>query len=131
MAIGLYRAFYANKIVRFSNVMPMLLLFFVNICIILLMFKELLIYSVILYVSSFVICVVDNKNMLHRGSPPHQHIRISLNLFRKHTGNCIMFLQKKVNKLKIKSYAGDLLRQGGKDVPPNGSDFSLRRGAAA
>lgn len=64
MAIGLYRAFYANKIVRFSNVMPMLLLFFVNICIILLMFKELLIYSVILYVSSFVICVVDNKNML-------------------------------------------------------------------
>jgi hypothetical protein len=26
-----------------------------------------------------------------------------------------MFLQKKVNKLKIKSYAGDLLRQGGKD----------------
>jgi hypothetical protein len=42
-----------------------------------------------------------------------------------------MFLQKKVNKLKIKSYAGDLLRQGGKDVPSNGSDFSLRRGAAA
>ena len=60
---------------------------------------------------------IDDKNMLHRGSPPHQHIRISLNLFRKHTGNCIMFLQKKVNKLKIKSYAGDLLRQGGKDVP--------------
>ena len=42
-----------------------------------------------------------------------------------------MFLQKKVNKLKIKSYAGDLLRQDGKDVPSNGSDFSLRRGAAA
>jgi hypothetical protein len=32
---------------------------------------------------------------------------------------------------KVKSYAGDLLRRGGKDVPPNGSDFSLRRGAAA
>lgn len=64
MAIGFYRAYYANKIVRFSNVIPMILLLFVNILIILLMLNNLLMCSIALYIGSFLIYIVTNRTIL-------------------------------------------------------------------
>ena len=64
VAIGLYRAYYANKIIKFTNIMPMVCFLLINICIILLMLNEQLIISVILFIVECITYFVANKQIL-------------------------------------------------------------------
>lgn len=64
IAIGLYRAFYANKIVKFSNITPMVFLLLINICIILLILNEQFFISVILFIVGCITYIVSNKQVL-------------------------------------------------------------------
>lgn len=66
MTIGLYRVFYANRIIKFGDMKFLVFLLFVNICIIVLILNGEWLYSVVLYIGGLATYVVMNRMILRK-----------------------------------------------------------------